>query len=255
MGQGGEILRRQGGVGQTVAVDAAAAAAAALAVSRNSESRALVASSVCPATGMSQYSARGRHSSRYRLPFRVDHQRIVTDERLSPPVLILGLEVELDNQLREQQAFREMWVALEIGAMGFAPDHDLIGKHGALRCDERGRAVLLLEGDRQAAGPQQPKHVAGGGVGEQSLVGNDVMLGAVAGGDVVLGDDSHQIGAAGGLINKSLLVLPTVTRAPSEWLVVGRSAVLVSTAGSCLCFKSIANDDTTSLLPRINRGQ
>ena len=36
----------------------------ALALSRNSRTRQLVASSICPATGMSQYSARGRHSSR-----------------------------------------------------------------------------------------------------------------------------------------------------------------------------------------------
>src|SRR5205823_12915399 len=36
----------------------------ALALSRNSRTRKLVASSVCPVTGTSQYSARGKHSSR-----------------------------------------------------------------------------------------------------------------------------------------------------------------------------------------------
>ena len=33
-------------------------------------------------------------------------------------------------------------------------------------------------------------------VGEPALVGDDVVLGAVAGGDVVLGDEGHQVGAA-----------------------------------------------------------
>ena len=79
-----------------------------------------------------------------------------------------------------------MRVALEIGAVRFAPHHHLVGQHRAVRRDERGRAVLLLEGDRQTAGLEQPEDVAGGGVGEPALVGDDVMLGAVAGGDVVL---------------------------------------------------------------------
>ena len=37
-------------------------------------------------------------------------------------------------------------------------------------------AVLLLEGDRQAAGLEQAEHVAGGRVGEPALVGDDVVL-------------------------------------------------------------------------------
>ena len=65
-----------------------------------------------------------------------------------------------------------------------------------LRRDERGGAVLLLEGDRQAAGLEQAEHVAGGGGGEPALVRDDVVLGAVAGGDVVLGDHGDQVGAA-----------------------------------------------------------
>ena len=64
-----------------------------------------------------------------------------------------------------------------------------------LRRDERGGAVLLDEADRQAAGLQQTEHVGGGGVGEPPFVRNDVVLGAVAGGDVVLGDHGDQVGA------------------------------------------------------------
>ena len=62
-------------------------------------------------------------------------------------------------------------------------------------------AVLLFERDRDAAGFQQAEHVAGRAVGEPALVGNDIVLGAVAGGDVVLGDQRHQVGAAGELVD------------------------------------------------------
>jgi hypothetical protein len=37
----------------------------------------------------------------------VRHQRVVGDQRLALPVLVLGLEIELDDQLREQLPLRE----------------------------------------------------------------------------------------------------------------------------------------------------
>ena len=123
------------------------------------------------------------------------HQRIVGDERLALPVLVLGLEIELDDQLRKQLPLGEMRVALEVGAVRFAPHHHLVGQHGAMRRDERDRAVLLLEGDRQAAGLQQAEDVARGAVGEPALVRDDVVLGAVARGDVILGDKCYEIGS------------------------------------------------------------
>ena len=85
--------------------------------------------------------------------------------------------------------------------MGLAPHHHLVGKHDAFGGDERGGAVLFLERDRQAAGLQQAEDVAGGRIGQLALVGNDVVLGAITGGDVVLGDEGHQIGAAGDLMD------------------------------------------------------
>src|SRR4029079_19758467 len=78
--------------------------------------------------------------------------------------------------------------------MRLAPHHHLVGQHGTGRRDKRGRAVLLLEGDRDAAGLEQPEHVAGGRGGELALVRDHVELGAVARGDVILGDDCDQIG-------------------------------------------------------------
>ena len=48
-------------------------------------------------------------------------------------------------------------------------------------------------GRPQALSRRNTLQVVGGG--EPALVGNDVMLGAVAGGDVVLGDDRHEVGA------------------------------------------------------------
>ena len=91
--------------------------------------------------------------------------------------------------------------------MGFTPDHHLIGKHGAFRRDERCRAVLRLEGDRQTARLEQAEDIARGRVGKPPLVGDDVVLGAVAGGDVVLGYENDQIGTAGDLMNLLRLAL------------------------------------------------
>ena len=129
------------------------------------------------------------------------HQRVVGDERLALPVLVLGLEVELDQQLREQLPLGQMRVALEIRAVRLAPHHHLVGQHGAAGRDERGGAVLLLESDRQAAGLQQTEHVARGRGGDAALVRDDVVLGAVAGGDVVLGEHADQVGIALDLVN------------------------------------------------------
>src|SRR5437016_6238329 len=89
-----------------------------------------------------------------------------------------------------------MRMALEIGAVCLAPHHHLVGQHLAKRRDEGRGGVLLLERHRQPAGLEQAEHVAGGGVRKLTLVGNDVMLGAVTRGDVVLGDERHQIGRA-----------------------------------------------------------
>ena len=89
-------------------------------------------------------------------------------------------------------------------------------------------AVLLLEGDRQSAGLEQAEDVAGGGVGEPALVGDDVVLGAVAGRDVVLGDDAstRSVEPSSRWI---FLVLPSVTSAPSANFDM-RSGVFASTA-------------------------
>ena len=118
------------------------------------------------------------------------HERIVGDERLALPGLVLGLEIELDDRLRKQLSLGEMRVALQIRAVRLAPHHHLVGQHRALGRGKRNRAVLLGEGDRQAAGLEQPEDVARGRGGEPALVRDDVVLGAVAGGDVVLGDDA-----------------------------------------------------------------
>ena len=124
------------------------------------------------------------------------HERIVGNERLALPVLVLGLEVELDDRLRKQLALGEVRIALQIGAVRLAPHHHLVGQHVALGRDERHRAVLLDEGDRQTAGLEQAEDVAGGRGGEPPLVRDDVVLGAVAGRDVVLGDNGRQLGTA-----------------------------------------------------------
>src|SRR6185436_7425535 len=50
--------------------------------------------------------------------------------------------------------------------------------------------------------PSADEDVAGGRVGEPALVGDDVVLGAVAGGDVVLGRKHDQVGLAGDLMNR-----------------------------------------------------
>ena len=44
----------------------------------------------------------------------------------------------------------------------------------------------------QAAGLEQAEHVAGSRGGELALVGDDVVLGAIASGDVVLGEHPAQ---------------------------------------------------------------
>ena len=78
-------------------------------------------------------------------------------------------------------------------------------------------AVLLDESDRQAAGLQQTKHVGRGRGGDRALVRYDVVLGAVAGSDVVLGDHATRPGLP--LTRRIFLVLPSLTRAPSGCLV------------------------------------
>ncbi len=79
--------------------------------------------------------------------------------------------------------------------MRFASRHDLVGEHGAAGRDERCGAVLLLECDRQSARLEQAEDVAGRAVRKPAFLGDDVVLGAVAGGDVILGDDRHQVAA------------------------------------------------------------
>jgi hypothetical protein len=89
-----------------------------------------------------------------------------------------------------------MRIALEVGAVRLAPHHDLVGQHVAFRRGERNRAVLLDKGDRHAAGLEQTEDVGRGRRRQAPLVRNDVVFGAVAGGDVILGEDRHQIGIA-----------------------------------------------------------
>src|ERR1700688_3934244 len=43
--------------------------------------------------------------------FREMHERIVDDKRLALPVLVLGLEIELDDRLRKQLPLREVRIA------------------------------------------------------------------------------------------------------------------------------------------------
>ena len=126
---------------------------------------------------------------------------IVGDQRLALPVLVLGLEVELDQRMRKQLALGKVRISLQIRAVRFAPHHHLIGQHAAIGRDERGLAVLLDEGDRQAAGFEQAEHIGRGRGGDAALVRDDVVLGAVAGRDVVLGDHGDQIGAAFDLVD------------------------------------------------------
>ena len=80
--------------------------------------------------------------------------------------------------------------------MRLAPHHHLVGQHVALGGHERNRAVLLDEGDWQTAGLEQAEDVAGGRGGEPPLVRDDVVFGAVAGRDVVFGDNGRQAGPA-----------------------------------------------------------
>src|SRR5262249_28074029 len=114
------------------------------------------------------------------------HQRIVGDERLALPVLVLGLEEELDDQARKKLSLGEMRRALQVRAVRLAANHDLVRQHLAIRRDERGRRILLDERDRQAASLEQAEDVRRGGVGVTRLLRDDVMLGAVASGDVIL---------------------------------------------------------------------
>src|SRR6516225_164500 len=128
-------------------------------------------------------------------------QWVVADERLSFPVPVLGLEEELDDQPGKKLALGKVRVPLEIGTMRLPTHHHLVREHLASWRNERIRAVLLLERDRQAACLEQAENIAGGLVGKPALAGDDVMLGAVAGRDVVLGQDGYQIRAGRNLVN------------------------------------------------------
>ena len=66
----------------------------------------------------------------------VNHQRIVTDEFVLFPLPILGLEVELDDELAEELPLAKMCVAFQEGAVRFASDHHFVGKHAALGGDK-----------------------------------------------------------------------------------------------------------------------
>ena len=90
----------------------------------------------------------------------------------------------------------QVGIALEIRAVRLAADHHLVGQHGAAGRNERCGAVLLDERDRYAAVLQQAEHVGRGRGSDASFVRDDVVLGAVAGGDVVFGEHADQIGVA-----------------------------------------------------------
>ena len=105
------------------------------------------------------------------------------------------------NIRRALMSAKEVRMALQIGAMRFAPHDDLIGQHLALGRGEGNWAVLALEGDRQAAGLEQTEHIGCGRGGQPPLVRNDVVLGAIAGRDVVFGDHRHQVGTAFDLVD------------------------------------------------------
>jgi hypothetical protein len=82
-----------------------------------------------------------------------------------------------------------------------APHHDLIRQHDAFRRDKRNVAVLLLEADGKPAGLEQAEYIAGGLVGEPALFRDEIVLGAIAGGDVVLREHRHQARLARDLMN------------------------------------------------------
>ena len=103
------------------------------------------------------------------------------------PAAVLGLEEKLDDETGKQLPLAEVRRALEKRTVGFAARDHLVGQHLAVRRGEPIRPTLRVEGHRNLAGLQQAEHIARGLRRDFTLVRNDVVLGTIASGDVILG--------------------------------------------------------------------
>ena len=90
-----------------------------------------------------------------------------------------------------------MRIALEARAMSLAAHNHLQRNHSTVFCNKRRRTILLnkREGDiasESVAFREKAEHITGRLGRECALVGDDIVLLAIACGDVILGNQSYQ---------------------------------------------------------------
>jgi hypothetical protein len=114
------------------------------------------------------------------------HQWVVADEIVVLPFLILGFEIEFDHQIRESVSLMCVWIAFDVRAVSKPANDNLNWNHVEVLCSKLIVTFAFMVSNKYTFFTEQTEDISCCGCCQSSLAWKENVLGAVAGGEVIL---------------------------------------------------------------------